>query len=57
MRAASSRGRGGRPAGSAKRPYISLYMQSNVPIMRKNVTGYQQYPAGFYLSIPQMEVK
>jgi peptide/nickel transport system substrate-binding protein len=38
-------------------PYISLYMQSNVAIMRKNVTGYQQYPAGFYLSIPQMEVK
>jgi peptide/nickel transport system substrate-binding protein len=38
-------------------PYISLYMQSNVAIMRKNVTGYQQYPAGFYLSIPQMTVK
>jgi hypothetical protein len=32
-------------------------MQSNVAIMRKNVTGYQQYPAGFYLSIPQMTVK
>jgi peptide/nickel transport system substrate-binding protein len=38
-------------------PYISLYMQSNVAIMRKNVTGYQQYPAGFYLSIPYMTVK
>jgi len=38
-------------------PYISLYMQSNVAVMRKNVTGYQQYPAGFYLSIPQMNVK
>jgi len=38
-------------------PYISLYMQSNVAIMRKNVMGYQQYPAGFYLSIPQMTVK
>jgi len=37
-------------------PYISLYMQSNVAIMRKNVTGYQQYPAGFYLSIPYMTV-
>jgi peptide/nickel transport system substrate-binding protein len=38
-------------------PYISLYMQSNVAIMRKNVSGYEQYPAGFYLSIPQMMVK
>jgi hypothetical protein len=25
--------------------------------MRKNVSGYQQYPAGFYLSIPYMTVK
>ena len=38
-------------------PYISLYMQSNVAIMRKNIEGYVQYPAGFYLSVPQMTMK
>jgi peptide/nickel transport system substrate-binding protein len=38
-------------------PYLSLYMQSNVAIMRKNVSGYVQYPAGFYTGIPQMEMK
>ncbi len=38
-------------------PYLSLYMQSNVAIMRKNISGYVQYPAGFYTSIPQMTMK
>lgn len=38
-------------------PYISLYMQTNVAIMRKNIDGYVQYPAGFYLSVPQMSIK
>ena len=38
-------------------PYISLYMQSNVAIMRNNIDGYVQYPAGFYLSVPQMSIK
>jgi peptide/nickel transport system substrate-binding protein len=38
-------------------PYISLYMQSNVAIMRSNIEGYVQYPAGFYLSVPQMTMK
>jgi ABC-type dipeptide transport system, periplasmic component len=38
-------------------PYLSLYMQSNVAIMRKNISGYVQYPAGFYTGIPQMEMK
>jgi peptide/nickel transport system substrate-binding protein len=38
-------------------PYLSLYMQSNVAVMRKNVSGYVQYPAGFYTSIPQMTMK
>jgi peptide/nickel transport system substrate-binding protein len=38
-------------------PYVSLYMQENVAIMRKNVDGYVQYPAGFYLSVPQMTAK
>ena len=38
-------------------PYLSLYMQTNVTIMRKNINGYVQYPAGFYLSVPQMTMK
>jgi peptide/nickel transport system substrate-binding protein len=38
-------------------PYISLYMQSNVAVMRKNIDGYVQYPAGFYTSIPQMTMQ
>ncbi|HSY49427.1 MAG TPA: ABC transporter substrate-binding protein [Thermoanaerobaculia bacterium] len=38
-------------------PYLSLYMQSNVAVMRKNISGYVQYPAGFYTSIPQMAMK
>jgi peptide/nickel transport system substrate-binding protein len=38
-------------------PYISLYMQDSVAIMRSNIDGYVQYPAGFYLSVPQMEIK
>lgn len=38
-------------------PYISLYMQENVAIMRSNIDGYVQYPAGFWLSVPQMSMK
>jgi peptide/nickel transport system substrate-binding protein len=38
-------------------PYISLYHQVNVAIMRKNIDGYVQYPAGFYLSFPKMTIK
>ncbi len=38
-------------------PYISLYMQDNVAVMRNNIEGYVQYPAGFFLSIPQMTIK
>jgi peptide/nickel transport system substrate-binding protein len=37
-------------------PYISLYLQSNVAVMRSNIDGYQQYPAGFLLSVPQMTI-
>jgi peptide/nickel transport system substrate-binding protein len=37
-------------------PYISLYLQSNVAIMRSNIDGYVQYPAGFLLSVPQMSI-
>ena len=38
-------------------PYISLYMQNNVAVMRSNIDGYVQYPAGFWLSVPQMTIK
>ncbi len=38
-------------------PYISLYHQSNVAIMRNNLDGYVQYPAGFLLSVPQMSIR
>ena len=38
-------------------PYISLYLQSNVAVMRSNIDGYVQYPAGFWLSVPQMSIK
>jgi len=38
-------------------PYLSIYMQSNVAVMRKGIEGYVQYPAGFYLSMPQMTMK
>ena len=38
-------------------PYISLYMQDNVAVMRSNIDGYVQYPAGFWLSVPQMTIR
>jgi peptide/nickel transport system substrate-binding protein len=38
-------------------PYISLYLQSNVAVMRSNVDGYVQYPAGFLISVPEMTIK
>jgi peptide/nickel transport system substrate-binding protein len=38
-------------------PYLSIYMQSNVAIMRKGIEGYVQYPAGFYTSVSQMTMK
>ena len=38
-------------------PYLSLYMQQNVAIMRNNIDGYVQYPAGFWLSIPKMSMR
>ena len=38
-------------------PYISLYLQNNVAIMRSNIDGYVQYPAGFWLSVPEMSIK
>ena len=38
-------------------PYISLYLQTNVAVMRSNVDGYVQYPAGFWLSVRQMSIR
>jgi peptide/nickel transport system substrate-binding protein len=38
-------------------PYISLYLQTNVAVMRSNIDGYVQYPAGFWLSVPQMSMR
>jgi peptide/nickel transport system substrate-binding protein len=38
-------------------PYISVYMQNNVAVMRSNIDGYVQYPAGFWLSVPQMSIR
>jgi peptide/nickel transport system substrate-binding protein len=37
-------------------PYVSLYNQMNVAVMRSNIDGYVMYPAGFLLSVPQMEI-
>lgn len=38
-------------------PYISLYHQVNVAVMRKNVNGFVMYPAGFLLSVPEMTIQ
>lgn len=38
-------------------PYLSLYHQINVAVMRSNIDGYVQYPAGFLLSVPQMTIE
>jgi hypothetical protein len=32
-------------------------MQKNVAVMRGNIDGYVQYPAGFWLSVPQMSIR
>jgi peptide/nickel transport system substrate-binding protein len=38
-------------------PYISLYHQINVAVMDRNLTGYEMYPAGYWLSVPFMSWK
>lgn len=38
-------------------PYLSLYHQVNVAMMRKNVNGFEMYPSGFLLSVPKMTVR
>ena len=38
-------------------PYISLYHRDNVAIMRSNIDGFEMYPSGFLLSVPEMTIK
>ncbi|HEX6179467.1 MAG TPA: ABC transporter substrate-binding protein, partial [Thermoanaerobaculia bacterium] len=38
-------------------PYVSLYHRDNVAIMRKGVSGFEMYPSGFLLSVPNMTVQ
>jgi peptide/nickel transport system substrate-binding protein len=38
-------------------PYVSLYHQTNVAIMDRNLQGYTMYPAGFWLGVPKMSFK
>ncbi|HXI12937.1 MAG TPA: ABC transporter substrate-binding protein [Thermoanaerobaculia bacterium] len=35
-------------------PYVSLYNQTNVAVMQKELDGFVMYPSGFLLSLPQM---
>ena len=35
-------------------PYVSLYHQINVAVMDNDLTNYTMYPAGFWLSVPEM---
>jgi peptide/nickel transport system substrate-binding protein len=37
-------------------PYVSLYHRHNVAVMASNVEGFEMYPSGFLLSVPQMTV-
>lgn len=38
-------------------PYLSLYNRYNVAIMRKNISGFEMYPSGFWLSVPKMKME
>jgi peptide/nickel transport system substrate-binding protein len=38
-------------------PYISLYHQNNIAVMRNYVDGFKMYPSGFLISVPQMSIK
>ncbi|HEY0593703.1 MAG TPA: ABC transporter substrate-binding protein, partial [Thermoanaerobaculia bacterium] len=35
-------------------PYVSLFHRANIAVMKGGLTGFQMYPAGFLLSVPQM---
>ncbi|HVR43035.1 MAG TPA: ABC transporter substrate-binding protein [Thermoanaerobaculia bacterium] len=35
-------------------PYVSLYHRSNVAVMDSELAGFEMYPSGFLLSVPQM---
>jgi peptide/nickel transport system substrate-binding protein len=38
-------------------PYLSLYHQINAAVMKKNIDGFVMYPAGFWLSVPYMQIR
>ncbi|MEO8218160.1 MAG: ABC transporter substrate-binding protein [Acidobacteriota bacterium] len=38
-------------------PYISLYHQTNIAVMRNYIKGYEMYPAGFLLSVQDMSIE
>lgn len=38
-------------------PYVSLYNQTNVAVMRDRIDGFVMYPSGFLLSAPQMTMR
>lgn len=38
-------------------PYISLYHQSNVAVMRSYLDNFEMYPSGFLLSVPKMTIE
>ncbi len=38
-------------------PYLSLYNRVNIAVMRKNISGFQMYPSGFLLAVPQMTLQ
>jgi peptide/nickel transport system substrate-binding protein len=35
-------------------PYLSLYHRSNVAVMKEGLAGFEMYPAGFLLSLPEV---
>jgi peptide/nickel transport system substrate-binding protein len=37
-------------------PYLSLYHQTNIAVMRDYVDNFEMYPSGFLISVPQMTI-
>jgi peptide/nickel transport system substrate-binding protein len=38
-------------------PYVSLWHANNISIVKKNITGYKQHPAGSYLSFNEIDIQ
>jgi peptide/nickel transport system substrate-binding protein len=38
-------------------PYLSLYHQTNIAVMRDYVDGFEMYPSGFLISVPKMTIR